>query len=231
MEKHEQGNWEYWQQEYAAENVESCVFRVYGRIFRDELGISGAKGEKLLDFGCGAGAAARFFRAKGFDVHGVDISAPSIENCRRRMPDLATHFSVIDPKPKPDQVFFGGGFDVVVGIQSMIYFTNRDFETLMRCLHRQMKPGAIIYAAMVGTKCWYYDHSKEDVDGLRNVSISNGRLNFTNYFVNFTHSEQHLLEKFHLFEKIHVGYYDSRFSENEGSDFHYTFIGRKALGR
>ena len=228
MEKYHQGNWEFWQQEYAAENVESCVFRVYGRIFRDELGISGAKGEKLLDFGCGSGAAARFFRAKGFNVHGVDISAPAIENCRRRMPDLQDHFSVIDPKPKADQAFFGGGFDVVVGIQSMIYFSNADFETLMQSLHRQMKPGALIYATMVGTKCWYYDHSKEDVDGLRNVTISNGRLNISNYYVNFTHSEEHLRRKFHLFDKLHIGYYDSKFSEKEGGDFHYTFIGRKA---
>ncbi len=47
------------------------------------------------------------------------------------------------------------------------------------------------------------------------------------YFVNFMESEQELLDKFHMFEKIHVGFYDAVYREDEGSDHHYTFVGRK----
>ena len=43
-----QKNYEYWQKGYKAENVESFVFRVYGRIFKAQFGIDGSKREKSL---------------------------------------------------------------------------------------------------------------------------------------------------------------------------------------
>lgn len=88
-----------------------------------------------------------------------------------------------------------------------------------------MKHGAIIYATMMGTKCWYYDHSVEYKDGLRKVDFSTKRLQVKDYFVNFTKSDDELLQKFNMFKKIHLGYYDAKYTE--GSEFHYTFIGQK----
>ena len=90
-----------------------------------------------------------------------------------------------------------------------------------------MKHGSIIYASMMGTKMWYYDHSVEWKDGLRKVDFSTKRLQVKDYFVNFTKSEDDLLQKFNMFKKIHLGYYDAKYREDEGSDFHYTFIGQK----
>ena len=109
MDNYLQKNYEYWQKGYEAENVESFVFRVYGRVFKQESGIDGSKHERLLDFGCGSGAALRFFKSKGFDVYGVDISKVDIQCCKQRMPDISDHFTVIDPKPDENDVFFGGG--------------------------------------------------------------------------------------------------------------------------
>jgi hypothetical protein len=88
-----------------------------------------------------------------------------------------------------------------------------------------MKPGAIIYATMMGSKCWYFDNSSEYKDGLREVNINMNRLKVKGYFVNFTHSEEDLVRKFSMFKKIHVGYYDANYIETEGSDFHWIFIG------
>jgi hypothetical protein len=45
---------------YDSPNVESFIFRFYGRILKYEYGITGEKKEKILDFGCGSGANLNF---------------------------------------------------------------------------------------------------------------------------------------------------------------------------
>ena len=81
-------NKEYYDQGYEAENVESYVFRTYGRIFKHDFGMDGSKGEKLLDFGCGSGATMKFFQSKGFNVYGVDISDVDIQRAQSRMAEI-----------------------------------------------------------------------------------------------------------------------------------------------
>ena len=228
MENYLKGNDAYWQQGYEGENVESFVFRVYGRILKHELGLSGQNGERMLDFGCGDGAALAFFNRKGFDVYGVDISRSAIEGCRKRMPHLADHFEVIDPKPSPNDRFFhgGGGYDLVTGIQSLYLLNPQDLEVRLLSLKEQMKPGGVIYATMMGTKCWYYEHSRPCSNGMRVVDFKTSRQECHDYYVTFTESEEDLIRKFSMFKKRHVGYYDACYREDEGSDFHWTFIGQ-----
>lgn len=222
-------NKEYWDNGYAAENVESFVFRPYGRIFKYELGLTGGKNEKLLDFGCGQGAALKFFKSKGFDVYGVDISDPDIAKCQEIMPDVADHFSVIPAKPLADNVFFGGDYDAIVSIQTLYYYSNEDLQIRLKSLYDQMKPGAVLYATMMGTGHYMYKHAEKHVDGLYRVEFQLPRLSVSNYYLNFTHSEEELLEKFRIFEKLHVGFYDAKYREDEGGSFHYTYVGRKPL--
>ncbi len=226
MKDYLRANNDYWQKGYQADNVESFVFRVYGRILKPEFGLSGTNHEKILDFGCGAGAALSFFDRNGFDVYGVDISKIDIERCKARMPHISDHFSVIDSQPEESDVFFGGNYDLVVAIQSLYYYSDEDLKKRLISLKNQMKPGAVLYATMMGTKCWYYDHSKEYRDGLREVSLNTERLKIKNYFVNFVSSENDLQKKFGMFKKVHIGYYDANYIENEGSDFHWTFVGQ-----
>lgn len=223
-----EGNYDYWAKGYEADNVESQVFRVYGRIFKSQFGIDGSKGEKLLDFGCGAGGNLGFFHSRGFDVYGVDISPVDIERCQARMPKIADHFAVIDPKPKEDDVFFGGQYDIVVGIQSLFFYNNTDFKVRMQSLYNQMKKGSLIYATMVGSKAaWYFKNAVECGDGLWKVDLKTERITIENYYENFTHDEEDLLKKFSMFRKIHAGYYSFRYREDEGDEFFYTFVGMK----
>lgn len=220
---------EYWQKGYDAENVESWVFRFYGRVLKQEMGIDGSTHPRLLDFGCGQGAAAGFFKSKGFDVYGVDISERDILVARKRMPDIAAHFEVIDSRPSRDDVFFGGNFDVVIAIQSLYYYNNTDLRTRLISLRNQMKMGGIIYASMMGAKsARFYQNSIDCGDGLRKVDFETKRMKVKDYYVSFVQDEAELLEKFGMFTKIHIGYYDMALQEDEGSDFHYTFIGKKA---
>lgn len=227
MKDYLQKNYEYWQKGYFAENVESFVFRPYGRIFKSQFNIDGSKNEKLLDFGCGQGAALKFFNSKGFDVYGVDISIPDIEVCKKRIPDIEQHFSVINPVPSENDVFYGGDYDIIIAIQSLYYYNDKDLEARLISLYKQLKPGGYIYATMMGTKCWFYDYSIDAGEGLRKVEITTERLSIRDYYVNFIDSKEELINKFHMFNKVHAGYYDDFYREDEGSNFHWTFIGQK----
>jgi len=227
MEEYFEKNKEYWDKGYDADHTESFVFRPYGRVFKYEFGIDGSKHERVLDFGCGQGAALRFFDSKGFDSYGVDISGPDIEVCKQRMPHIAENFMVVDPKPKPNDIWFGGNFDLVVAIQSLYYFNNTDFKVRIESIYNMIRPGGYIYASMMGTKCWYYKNSVPYKDGLRKVTINTPRLKLDDYYIFIIESKEELLERFGMFKKIHIGYYDACYREDEESDFHYTFIGQK----
>jgi ubiquinone/menaquinone biosynthesis C-methylase UbiE len=52
----------------------SLAYRDLPSILREHI-----QGKKALDFGCGTGRSTRFLRALGFDVVGVDISRPMLE--------------------------------------------------------------------------------------------------------------------------------------------------------
>ena len=67
-------NKDYFNKSYFAPNIESFIFRFYGRILVHDFNITGKNKEKILDFGCGQGSALKYFHNLGFDVYGVDIS-------------------------------------------------------------------------------------------------------------------------------------------------------------
>lgn len=227
MEQYLKSNKEYYELGYEAENVESYVFRPYGRIFKHDFGLDGTKGERVLDFGCGSGAALRFFKSKGFDVYGADISETDLATARKRMPDIADHFLQVAPKPQENDMFFGGNFDLVISIQTLYFLSNRDLATRMRSLYNMVKPGGYIYASMVGTQCYFSKYATPAEDGMSRINFSNDRITYKDLYVNFTLSKEHLIERFAPFKKVYVGYYDRDYRE-EGSEFHWTFIGQKA---
>ena len=220
-------NHEYWQQGYYAPNVESYVFRMWGHVLKYEFLDVMSRKTRMVDFGCGQGAALAYFNRLGFDVYGVDISETDIEICRKSMPDISDHFAIIPSEPRQDDVWFGGGYDLVTAFQSLYYYDNDDMKKRIESLYNQMKPRAVICATMMGTKCGYYEHSRPYKNGLRTVAFENSRFSVDNYNVNFIDSKEELLDIFSPFEKMHIGYYDSCFREDEGCHFHWTYIGKK----
>lgn len=87
------------------------------------------RGCRILDAGCGTGAAAVEMAARGAEVVAVDISPALIEIARKRAPvNLAGHIDwyagdMLDAK--------WGRFDHVVAMDSMIYYTAADIATLL----------------------------------------------------------------------------------------------------
>ncbi|MBL8642613.1 MAG: class I SAM-dependent methyltransferase [Rhodospirillaceae bacterium] len=210
---------------YPAPNVESFIFRMYGRILKFDYGIDGSKHEKLLDFGCGAGSACRYFHDLGFDVYGVDISEQDLELARKRMPKIPDHFVKVDPKPDPNLVHAGGNVDIAISIQTLDFLSDTDFDAALRSIHKSMKTGGFIYASMTGSQCYYKKHSTPIGDGLHRVQLKTDRLDY-DICLNFTDSEEDMKQKFGIFKCIYLDYYDSSF-RNEGSEFRYTFFGQK----
>lgn len=78
-------NEDYWSGRYEAPNVESFIFRFYGRILKHDFGIDGKKHENVFDFGCGEGAALNLFLKNGFNVFGVDIAERDIEVAKKNL--------------------------------------------------------------------------------------------------------------------------------------------------
>src|ERR1700722_2753695 len=98
MSEYLERNATYWSNAYDAPNVESFIFRFYGRILKFDYGIDGSNHERLLDFGCGQGAALGYFHRLGFNCFGVDIAPNDIATAQRSMPEIADQLAAIDPK-------------------------------------------------------------------------------------------------------------------------------------
>ena len=218
-------NAEYWSQTYDASNVESFIFRFYGRILKFDYGIDGSSHERLLDFGCGQGAALNYFDKLGFNCFGVDIAANDIAAAQRHMPHIADQLMIVAPKPHEENRFFGGNFDIVISIQTLDFLSNTDFAQAVKCLWSNMKSGAKIYASMNGWNMYYRSHGEYVGDGLWHVKFKTNRVNY-DLFLNFVRSKEEMKEKFSLFRPVYLDYYDSSFRE-EGSEFRYTFFGIK----
>lgn len=221
-------NQTYWDKGYEAPNVESIIFRFYGRILKPELNITG-NGAKLLDFGCGQGAAVNYFNALGFDARGVDISGTDVNVARIRYPHIKEKFNVCEPCPSKNKFYgFEEGVSVITAMQSLYFFDDTDFEMCLEKLHKSMKSDGIIFATMMSVKCQlYYENSKPARGGLREVSFTTNRYSLDSYFIRFIEDEDHLLRTFPMFEPIHVGHYSEQLRSDESERHHYTFIGRK----
>ena len=217
----------YWSKGYDAPWPDHNAFRFFGRILRPDF--PQLIGGKLVDFGCGQGAAVNYFHMNGMDAVGVDISDPDISTARNRYPHLANRFAVCNTDPgKVAHYGFPGGISVVTAIQSLYYFNDADFAVCVKKLHDSLIPGGVFYATMMGTKSKeFFDNSVDAGSGLRRVDFKNTRLNVEGYYMAFVEDEAHLCKKFSLFDPIHVGFYAAKFRNDEGDGFHYTFCGVK----
>lgn len=201
------------------------VIRFYEKFLKYELGIDGSLQQKLLDFGCGNGTHLAYFKTKGFDVYGIDISETAIKTAKDRFPEIKDKIAVTQHHDSIMSIFTTK-FDVIFSNQTLYFLSNTELNLRLSQMYEMLLPGGIVYFTMMGAENYYYSLSKpvENGDGLRSVTVT-GRLNQTLY-INFTHNIDELEKKFGLFETYYTGFYDC--SAREGSTFHYQFIGRKS---
>lgn len=219
---------QYWNKGYNAPNLESHIFRLAGRILKPQFNLP-TNYERLVDFGCGQGAAVNYFNTMGFNARGCDISEVDIDAAKTRYPHLRDRFFVTDQMPaNNDHYGWAEDISVVVGVQSF-YLMSRDyFGQVMEKLYNAMPVGGLIYATMMGEQHTYYGYSEPaDGDWLRRVSFSNDRLTLEDYYLFFTADEEDLKKKFPMFEPVHIGHYSMQLQDHDTNNWHWTFLGIK----
>lgn len=100
-----------------------------------------ARGRRVLEYGCGTGAAACFLAERGFQVDAVDLVPDAIAMARRFAAErgLEIRFAVQDICRWPD---VDDRFDYVIDIfclQSIV--TDDDRCNLLASVHRRLEPG------------------------------------------------------------------------------------------
>ena len=225
MDNYANENAVYWQGRYDAPNVESFIFRFYGRILKHDYGIDGSNGENILDFGCSAGGALKYFDSLGFKCFGADIAANDLAFARELMPHRSEHLKLISPNPKPGLRYADQDLDIVISIQTLDFLSDSDFLIVIKNIYDNMKVGGKIYASFNGWSIYFRDHATYLGDGLWKVKFDNGRIKYDHY-LNFVKDKDAMRSKFSMFKPIYLDHYDSSFRE-EGSEFRYTFFGVK----
>lgn len=89
------------------------------------------RGRTVLDAGCGTGAFARRLVAAGAIVTGVDISAREIEAAREHVPEAVFR--------QADFYAVAETFDVIVCLDSLIYYAEDDLVQLLQHLVRHTR--------------------------------------------------------------------------------------------
>lgn len=205
---------------YGTMYPEGHIIRLYEHLLKYEYGLTGEKGETVLDFGCGNGTHTEYLRTKGFDTYGLDIVPSAIEQAKLRFPGC--HFSEMALYQSPQSIL-DRRFDLILCNQVLYYLDNEQLANVTQQLFDVLNPGGLIYITMMATKNHYWSKAEPAVNGLSKVTLT-GRLNETSH-INFVHSEEDLAQRFAQFEPLYVGYYDS--SSREGSTYHYQFLGKK----
>jgi len=99
----------YWQEEEAVPERDSTTVQRKKLLKMSLHLLSGKKGLKILDAGCGNGEFSEFIKNMGFDVVGIDISVSAVEKAKTRNPGIDFRVqSVEDLLP-----FNDGEFDVI----------------------------------------------------------------------------------------------------------------------
>ena len=148
-------NSQYWNKGYHSPNVDSYVFRFYGRILRDDFNMPNPdKNTSLLDFGCGQGAAVNYFNELGFTAFGCDNNINDIKVAKEYFPKSSQNFHTIPSDTTEiislsDSIGVTDKFDVITSFQTLYYLPKAQFEHFTQLAYDSLKKGGIFFATMI----------------------------------------------------------------------------------
>jgi len=226
-------NNKFWNRKYYSPNVEGFIFRLKPKLL--DLYINPKRKLTVLDYGCGEGSNINYLiKNYKYDGYGVDISAPSIETCHKKY--NKKKFKLISSKVNKNDKFFNVKFDLIISIQVLYYLNSTDLILRLANLNSMLKPGGYVFFTMKSVKSdyWRFYSDKKKIDGLTKVDLSSDKNyqkrqkgNIYYHYINFTKNENDLKNKFKLFKKLNIGYYDGSLESTNSSGHHFTFFGKK----
>ena len=230
---YQETNYKYWNRVYSTENVESFIFRLKPKLL--DFYINPKKKLRVLDYGCGEGSNINFLINKhGYSGYGVDISAPSIEKCKKKM--NKNKFKLIDFKVNENDNFFNKKFDLIISIQTLYYLDNEDLRVRLESLKKMLKPGGLVFFTMMGVNHYYYKFysEKKHKNGLTTINLQKDssfkkrqQKDIYKHYINITKSEKHLVTRMSMFKKLALGFYDYSVGDSKLQAYHHTFLGKK----
>lgn len=125
------------------------------------------RGERVLDFGCGAGYGSNMLAGHVEDVTAVDISEEAISNAAKSYSASNLHFLRIEPTENRALPFPDSNFDDVISFQVIEHV--EDVDSYLREIRRVLKPGGRLLLTtpnsylrlLPGQKPWNRFHVRE----------------------------------------------------------------------
>lgn len=117
-------------------------------IARNFYSVPDRRAVKILDLGCGSGAATWYVAREGFSAYGIDGSASAISRAQARFKNegLVGTFAVGDMVSLPYPPDF---FDAVIDICAIQHNTPEHARTIMGDVFRVLKPGGKIFSMLI----------------------------------------------------------------------------------
>jgi ubiquinone/menaquinone biosynthesis C-methylase UbiE len=133
-------------EEYAAHLYHELEHKPFDRAllarFAEHVGTSGP----ICDVGCGPGHIARYLRAQGANVLGIDLAPGMIEIARKLSPDIEFHVGNMMALPIADESWEG-----VVAFYSIVHIEPERIDAVLREFWRVLSPhGALLLSFHVG---------------------------------------------------------------------------------
>ena len=105
--------------------------------------VSGLKGRKILDAGCGTGRDVGEFIKRGLLAEGLDYSAENIRLSRRKYPGVVFHEGDLMKMNLPDN-----GYDGLWCCASLLHIKKQDAPGVLNEFRRVLKPGGKLFISV-----------------------------------------------------------------------------------
>ena len=123
---------------------------VFDQLLRGRI----ARGDTILDAGCGNGRNLTFFLQEGFDVFGADADAEAIAQVRRIARDLAPRLPADHFRVEPlEALSFPDGFADVVISSAVLHFARDDeqFDAMLNGSWKPLRGGGVFFARLASS--------------------------------------------------------------------------------
>ena len=130
---------------YAARFFDELHHKPYDRHLLDEFAARCQGDGLVLDVGCGPGHVARYLRERGMAMEGIDLSPAMVAVARRLNPGLPVRVGDLMALQEADDSVAG-----IVAFYSLIHLPRASFPDAVRELHRVLRPGGVLLAALHG---------------------------------------------------------------------------------
>ncbi|MFO1311871.1 MAG: glycosyltransferase [Burkholderiales bacterium] len=123
----------------------------------------------ILDFGCGCGRLARFFKGHPGEVHGCDIDARHVEWVRGHLPFI----TAVNTKPNQPLPYANDTFDLIIAISVFTHLNEASQDLMLAELARIARPGGTLLLTTHGERA--LQRAREEERIYRMIAVDDAR--------------------------------------------------------